>query len=118
MTAGSRIPAAEYIAIVKPNITRTSPRKQSGVVLVLRPLTAGAEEEVYTFGSWSFLRERLRLFGFASAQELDTVDVRLSTGRQPYMFSTRRWELPLIEALDLNCRGHVDDGLHGVLLPR
>jgi hypothetical protein len=115
MTSGIRIPAAEYIAIVKPKITRTSPRKQSGVVLVLKPVTAEAEE-VYTFCSWNFLRERLRLFGFASAAELDTVDVRLSTGKQPYMFSARRWELPLIEALDLNCRGNVDDGLHGVQL--
>lgn len=117
MPAGSRIPAAEYIAIVKPKLTRASPRKQSGVVLVLKPLTAETEE-VYTFGSWNFLRERLRLFGFASPEELDTVDVRLSTGRQPYMFSARRWELPLIEALDLNCRENIDGGLHGVVLPR
>ena len=104
MTTGSRIPAAEYIAIVKPKITRTNPRKQSGVVLVLKPSMAGEADRIYSFASWSFLREYLRLFGFASAEELDTVDVRLSTGRQPYMFSARRWEVPLIDALDLNCR--------------
>ena len=101
MTTGTRIPPAEYIAIVKPKITRTNPRKQSGVVLVLKPSMAGEADQNYSFPSWSFLREHLRLFGFASADELDTVDVRLSTGRQPYMFSPRRWEAPLIEALDL-----------------
>ncbi len=99
-----RLPAAEYTAIVKPELNRTSSQKQSGVILVLTPAMAGEADQIYSFASWSFLREHLRLFGFASAEELDTVDVRLSTGRQPYMFSARRWEAPLIEALDLHGR--------------
>ena len=45
----------------------------------------------------------MRVFGLASAKELDSADVRLSTGKQPYMFSKRRWEAPLIEALYGNC---------------
>jgi hypothetical protein len=102
--AVTRIPAGEYTGIIKLKLTRTSSRKQSGVVLVLKPSMAGEADRIYSFASWSFLREHLRLFGFASADELDTVDVRLSTGRQPYMFSPRRWEAPLIEALDLYCR--------------
>jgi hypothetical protein len=100
----TRIPATEYTAIVKPKLNRASSQKQSGVVLVLTPSMAGEADQIYSFASWSFLREHLRLFGLASAEELDTVDVRLSTGRQPYMFSARRWEAPLIEALDLHWR--------------
>jgi hypothetical protein len=59
-------------------------------------------DHVFYFTSWSYLRERLRVFGFANATELDTADVRLYTGKQPYLFSSRRWEAPLIDALDLN----------------
>ena len=91
----------------------------AGVVLVLQPSQVDEADQVFAFSSWRFLRESLRVFGFASAAELDTADVRLSTGRQPYMFSSRRWEVPLIEALYGNC-DHLDDmdhGLHGVLLP-
>jgi hypothetical protein len=84
-----KIPAGKYTAIIKPRLTRTSSRSQPGII--------------FSFSSWKFLREHLRLFGFASAEELDNADVRLSTGRQPYMFSSRRWEVPLIDALDLNC---------------
>jgi hypothetical protein len=101
--AVSRVPAGEYTGIVKLELARTSSRKQSGVVLVLKPSMAGEADRNYSFASWSLLREHLRLFGFASAEELDTADVRLSTGRQPYMFSPRRWEAPLMEALDLYC---------------
>jgi hypothetical protein len=97
-----RIPAAEYSAIVKPRVTRTSSRTAPGVVLILKTPLAEQAEQVYSFASWTYLRERLRVFGFASAEELDTADVRLSTGKQPYIFSTRRWEIPLIDALDLN----------------
>lgn len=96
-----RLPAAEYVAIVKPKVTRTYAKSTAGVTLVLKPLPDEEIEQIYFFASWRYLRERLRLFGFASPQELDSADVRLSTGRQPYMFSTRRWEAPLIEALDL-----------------
>jgi hypothetical protein len=99
----TNIPAGKYAAIVKPNITRTSSRAQPAVVLVLRPPIVDDPEQVFSFSSWSFLRERLRVFGFASEEELDNADVRLSTAGQPYMFSSRRWEVPLIEALDLNC---------------
>ena len=99
----TRIPAAEYTAIIKPRVTRTSTRSQPGIILVLKPPSAEGGDRIYTFPSWKFLREHLRLFGFATAKELDNADVRLSTGRQPYMFSNRRWEAPLIEALDLNC---------------
>ena len=98
----TRIPAGKYIAIIKPRPARTSSRFQTGVLLVLKPPLLDEADQVFAFSSWNFLRERLRLFGFASSQELDTADVRLSTGRQPYMFSSRRWEAPLIEALDLN----------------
>jgi hypothetical protein len=45
----------------------------------------------------------LRVFGLASAKELDTAEVRLFTGKQPFMISRRRWEAPLIEALYGNC---------------
>jgi hypothetical protein len=91
----SRIPAAEYAAIVKPKLT--------GVVLILKPPLDEESNQTFFFSSWRFLRERLWLFGFATAEELDTADVRLSTGRQPYMFSSRRWEAPLIDALELTC---------------
>jgi hypothetical protein len=99
---GTKIPAGKYTAIIKPKITRTSSRAQPAVVLVLQPPVVEEAEQIFSFPSWSFLRERLRVFGFASDQELDSADVRLFTGRQPYRFSSRRWELPLIEALDLN----------------
>ena len=98
-----RIPAGNYAAIIKPRVTRTSSRSQPGVLLVLKSASVEEADRTYSFPSWRFLREHLRLFGFATPKELDNADVRLSTGRQPYMFSSRRWELPLIEALDLNC---------------
>ncbi len=99
----ARIPAAEYIAIIKPRLTRASTRSHPAIILVLKPPSAEEADRIFSFPSWKFLREHLRLFGFATAKELDNADVRLSTGRQPYMFSSRRWEAPLIEALDLNC---------------
>ena len=99
----TKIPAGKYTAIIKPRLTRTSSRSQPGVVLVLKPPSAEDADQVFSFSSWKFLRDHLRLFGFATAEELDNADVRLTTGRQPYMFSSRRWEAPLIEALDLNC---------------
>jgi hypothetical protein len=99
----TKIPAGKYAAIIKPKVTRTNSRTQSAVVLVLQPPLAEEAEQIFSFPSWSFVRERLRVFGFASDQELDSADVRLFTGRQPYTFSSRRWEVPLIEALDLNC---------------
>lgn len=98
----TKIPAAHYTAIVKPRLSRSGSRTRPGVLLVLRPALLEEAEQSFAFASWSFLRERLRVFGFATVKELDSADVRLSTGKQPYMFSTRRWEAPLIEALDLN----------------
>jgi hypothetical protein len=98
-----KIPAGSYTAIIKPRVTRTSSRSQPGVVLVLKPPSVEGADQIYSFSSWKFLRDHLRLFGFATAEELDNADVRLTTGRQPYMFSSRRWEAPLIEALDLHC---------------
>jgi hypothetical protein len=98
-----RIPAAEYTAIVKPKSERGSSRVKPGVVLVLQPSLVEEADQIFSFSSWRFLRESLRVFGLASAKELDTADVRLSTGKQPYMFSRRRWEAPLIEALYGNC---------------
>jgi hypothetical protein len=98
----TRLPAGEYAAIIKPRISRTEARARSGVTLVLKPPLREDSLQTYFFSSWSFLRERLRVFGLATAEELDSADVRLSTGRQPYMFSVRRWEAPLIDALDLN----------------
>jgi len=98
----TKIPAGKYAAIIKPKITRNSSRTQPAVVLVLQPPIVEEAEQFFSFPSWSFVRERFRLFGFASEQELDSADVRLFTGRQPYTFSSRRWEVPLIEALDLN----------------
>jgi hypothetical protein len=97
----TQIPAGKYTAIIKPKVTRTSSRAQPAVVLVLQPPVVEEVEQIFSFPSWSFLRERLRVFGLASDEELDSADVRLFTGRQPYMFSSRRWEAPLIEALDL-----------------
>jgi hypothetical protein len=101
--AAIKIPAGHYTAIIKPRLTRASSRSQPGVVLVLKPPTIEGPDQIYSFSSWKFLRDHLRLFGFATAEELDNADVRLTTGRQPYMFSSRRWEAPLIEALDLTC---------------
>lgn len=98
-----RIPASEYTAIIKPKSERGSSRAQPGVVLVLQPSLVQEADQVFSFSSWRFLRESLRVFGLASAQELDTADVRISTGKQPYMLSKRRWEVPLIEALYGNC---------------
>jgi len=98
-----RIPAGEYTAIIKPRTTRTSSRSQPGVALVLKSTSVEEGDRIFSFPTWKFLRDHLRLFGFATAKELDNADVRLSTGRQPYMFSSRRWEVPLIAALDLNC---------------
>jgi hypothetical protein len=98
----SRIAAAEYTAIVKLKTARSS-RAQPGVVLVLHPSLVDQSDQIFAFSSWRFLRENLRVFGLASAQELDTADVRLSTGKQPYMFSKRRWEAPLIDMIYGNC---------------
>lgn len=98
-----RIPAAEYTGIIKPKSERGGSRSQPGVVLVLQPSAVEEADQVFTFSSWRFLRESLRVFGLASAKELDSADVRLSTGKQPYMFSRRRWETPLIDALYGNC---------------
>ena len=99
----TRIPAAEYTAIVKPKSERGSSRSLPGVILVLQPSMVEESDQVFSFSSWRFLRESMRVFGLASAKELDNADVRLSTGKQPYMFSKRRWEAPLIEALYGNC---------------
>jgi hypothetical protein len=60
-------------------------------------------DQIFSFSSWRCLRESLRVFGLESAKELDNADVRVSTGKQPYMFSKRRWEAPLIEAIYGNC---------------
>ncbi|HEY1767225.1 MAG TPA: hypothetical protein VGG26_06195 [Terracidiphilus sp.] len=98
-----RIPAGTYAAIIKPRLTRNSSRSQPGITLVLKSPSGEEADRIFAFPSWRFLREHLRVFGFATAKELDNADVRLSTGRQPYMFSSRRWEIPLIEALDLTC---------------
>ena len=98
----TRLPSAEYAAIVKPRVTHAGSRSRPGVVLVLTASQDMQADHVFYFTSWSYLRERLRVFGFATATELDTADVRLYTGRQPYHFSSRRWEAPLIDALDLN----------------
>ena len=96
-----RIPAGNYAAVIKARATRQSSWANAGVVLVLKPPSIEDPERVFTFASWGYLRDRLRLFGFATEQELDNADVRLST--KPYVFSSRRWEAPLIEALDLTC---------------
>jgi hypothetical protein len=101
--AAIKIPSGEYTAIIKPRWTRASSRSQPSIILVLKSPTAEEADRIFAFPSWKFLRDHLRLFGLATAEELDHADVRLSTGRQPYMFSSRRWEAPLIDALDLNC---------------
>jgi len=98
-----RIPAAEYTAIIKPRSERGSSRVRPGVLLVLQPSQVEEADQIFSFSSWRFLRDSLRVFGLASAKELDTAEVRLFTGKQPYMFSRRRWEAPLIEALYGNC---------------
>ena len=98
-----RIPAAEYTAIIKPRSERGSSRVRSGVFLVLQPSQEEEADQVFSFSSWRFLRESLLVFGLASPKELDTAEVRLFTGKQPFMFSRRRWETPLIEALYSNC---------------
>jgi hypothetical protein len=98
-----RISAAEYTAIVKPRSERGSSRVRPGVLLVLQPTRVDEPDQVFSFSSWRFLRESLLVFGLASAKELDTAEVRLFTGKQPFMFSRRRWEAPLIEALYGNC---------------
>ena len=98
----TRIPAGDYAAILKPRLSRHEGRARNGVTLVLKPPLNEDALQTYHFSSWAFVRERLLVFGLASAEELDSADVRLSTGRQPYMFSVRRWETPLIAALDLN----------------
>ncbi len=98
----TRLPAAEYAATVKPRPSQSGSRSRPGVVLVLTASENMQADHVFYFASWSYLRERLRVFGFATATELDTADVRLYTGKQPYLFSNRRWEAPLIDALDLN----------------
>ncbi len=99
----SKILPAEYTAVVKPKPGRGSSRAQTGVILVLQPSTEDEPEQVFSFSSWRVLRESLWVFGFATATELDSADVRLSTGKQPYMFSRRRWEAPLLETLYGNC---------------
>jgi hypothetical protein len=96
----TRLPAAEYAATIKPRLTQTGSRSTPSVALVLRQ--PDQPDHIFTFASWSYLRERLRVFGFATAEELDNADVRIHTGKQPYLFSSRRWEQPLIDALDLN----------------
>jgi hypothetical protein len=98
----TRIPAAEYIATIKPKSERGR-SAQPGVLLVLQPAAPEEPSQTFHFSSWKFLRESLRLFGLANPKELDDADVRLSTGKQPYMFSRRRWELPLIDTLYQNC---------------
>jgi hypothetical protein len=90
-----RIPAAEYTAIVKPRSERGSSRVRPGVFLVLQPSQVEEADQVFSFSSWRFLRESLLVFGLASPKELDTAEVRLFTGKQPFMFSRRRWEAPL-----------------------
>ena len=97
----AHIPAGDYAAIVKPRISRGAGRGHAAVTLVLKPPLTEDNLQTYHFSSWDFVRERLLVFGLATAEELDSADVRLSTGRQPYMFSVRRWEAPLIEALGL-----------------
>ena len=89
--------------------TRQFSRANAGVVHALKPSSIEDPERVFTFSSWVNLRDRLRVFGFATEQELDNTDVRLST--KPYMFSSRRWEDPLIEPLDLTGPAANEDDL-------
>lgn len=97
----TRIAAGDYTAIVKPRSGRAAARSH-GVTLVLKASGNGDADLSFPFPSWRFLRQHLLVFGFATAKELDDADVRLSTGRQPFLFSVRRWEVPLINALDLS----------------
>ena len=98
-----RIHAGEYTAIVKPRSERGSSRVRPGVLLVLQPTMVNETDQVFSFSSWKFVRESLLVFGLASSKELETAEVRILTGKQPFMFSRRRWEAPLIEALYGNC---------------
>jgi len=95
----TRIPAGNYAAVIKARVTRQSSRANAGVVLVLKPPSIEDPERVFIFSSWGYLRDLLRVFGFATEQELNNADVLLYT--KLYKFSSRRWEVPLIEALDL-----------------
>jgi hypothetical protein len=97
----TKIAAGDYAAVVKPRSMRAGSRVQ-GVTLVMKVNGGGDLDLTFHFSSWRFLRQHLLVFGFASPKELDDADVRLSTGRQPFLFSSRRWEVPLINALDLN----------------
>jgi len=99
----TRMAAAEYSAIVRSKVTGTRSRSRPGVVLIIKAVQAREADRTFFFSSWDFLRERLRVFGFAPAKELDTADARLSAGKRTYIFSSRRWETPLIDALHLNC---------------
>ena len=101
METTTRISAGEYAAVVKPRAARTGSRFH-GVTLVLKVDSIPEGDLSFNFPSWRFLRQHLLVFGFASPKELDDADVRLSTGRQPFLFSRRRWEVPLINALDLH----------------
>jgi hypothetical protein len=101
METTTRLTAGEYAAIVKPRASRTGSRFH-GVTLVLKVNSIPEVDLTFQFPSWRFLRQHLLVFGFATPKELDDADVRLSTGRQPFLFSCRRWEVPLINALDLN----------------
>lgn len=101
METTTRLTSGDYAAIVKPRASRTGSRFH-GVTLVLKVNGLPEADLTFQFPSWRFLRQHLLVFGFATPKELDDADVRLSTGRQPFLFSTRRWEVPLINALDLN----------------
>ena len=101
MQTTTKIPAGNYAGIVKPRSGRAGSRFH-GVTLVLKPGGNEDADLTFHFPSWRFLRQHLMVFGFATAKELDDADVRLSTGRQPYLFNSRRWEVPLINALDLH----------------
>jgi hypothetical protein len=59
--------------------TRQSSRANAGAVLVLKPSSIEDPERVFTFSSWGYLRDRPRVFQFATEQELDNADVRFST---------------------------------------
>jgi hypothetical protein len=84
-------------------------RANAGVVHALKPSSIEDPERVFTFSSWVNLRDRLRVFGLTTEQELDNADVRFST--KPYVFSSRRWEAPLIEPLDLTGPAANEDDL-------
>jgi hypothetical protein len=101
METTTRLTSGEYAAIVKPRASRSGSRFH-GVTLVLKVNGIPEGDLTFHFPSWRFLRQHLLVFGFATPKELDDADVRLSTGRQPFLFSNRRWEVPLINALDLH----------------